>query len=325
MSPDQADVSIVILARNEAHNLARSLPLLAKQKLQGTVELIGIDTESEDATLSLFDTYGARTFTVSQKDFHHVHTRLFAINQARAPLVVFLVADALPLNEYWLQNLVQPLIEDPVVGAAYSRQLPAPGCVPWEAHDIFRGGSVVREVKHVDWSQPIAVENYRNHIWKFIAFSDVSSCYRKELVRTLPIPEGLAELEDQYWCKCLLEKGYRIVLEPTSLVVHSHNDSIRRLYRRQLTYGRCFAAFVDVQPESMLRLLFHTMEDSVSDLFFLLANREGTALSKLLRAVQIPIMRFLKRLGFRQGFCQGATVKRRASLTRSQENTEQSV
>jgi SAM-dependent methyltransferase/GT2 family glycosyltransferase len=325
MSPDSsADISIVILARNEARNLARSLPLITEQKLQKTFEIIGIDTESEDQTVELFKRYGARTFTVSRKDFHHVRTRLFALDQTRAPLVVFLVADALPVNSYWLHNLVQPLLEDPAVGAAYSRQLPAPGCVPWEARDIFRGGSVVREVKQVDWSQPVAIENYRNHIWKFIAFSDVSSCYRKELLRALPIPEGMTEVEDQYWCKCLLEKGYRIVLEPTSLVIHSHNDSMRQLYRRQLIYGRCFAAFVDVQPESMLGLLFHSMEDSVSDFFFLMASREAAALSKPLRAIQIPIMRFLKRLGFRQGLHQGAIVRRAAALTRSQENTQQS-
>jgi len=324
MKPDQVNISILILARNEAYNLSRSLPLVANQKLQAKFEIIGIDTESEDDTLGLFQKYGARTFTVKRKDFHHVHTRLFAIDQARAPLVVFLVADALPLNEYWLQNLVQPLIEDPAVGAVYSRQLPAPGCVPWEAHDIYRGGSVVREVKYVDWSQPIAIENYREHLWKFIAFSDVSSCYRKEFLRNLPIPQGLSEVEDQYWCKCLLEKGYRIVLEPTSLVVHSHNDSLSRLYRRHVTYGQCFASFIDVQPESLRGFLFRCLQDSVNDLFYLIGSRDERVLIRPVRAVQIPIMRFVKRLGFRKGVRRAVTARRAATPTQSQGNRKES-
>jgi rhamnosyltransferase len=315
LSPSKArggvlDVSIVILARNEAHNLARSLPLVADQKFEGTYELIGIDTDSDDATPELLHKHGARIFKVSHSDFHHVRTRLFGIAQARAPFVVFLVADAFPINEFWLQALVQPLLDDPLVAATYSRQLPAPGCVPWEARDILAGGSVVREVKQVDWSNPFAIENYHKHFWKYIAFSDVSSCYRKELLKDIPIPEGLSEVEDQYWCKCLLEKGYKIILEPTSIVVHSHNDSMRRLYKRQKMYGRCFAIFSDAQPERLSRLVCHALEASVNDLFFDIARRDGGVLARLKWAIQIPLVRFVKRLGYRQGIVEGIAKKR---------------
>lgn len=316
------DVSIVILARNEAHNLAHSLPLITDQKTSAKYEIIGIDTASEDGTAEIFKMHGARTFTIQQEDFHHFRTRLFGVEKSRGPLVVFLVGDALPANEYWLQALLRPFLNDDLVAATYSRQLPAPDCVPWEARDILRGCSVVREVKEVDWSNPIAIENYRKYIWKYISFSDVSSCYRKELLRAMPIHKYMSEVEDQYWCKCLLEEGYRIVLEPNSQVIHSHNDPLRRLYRRQVTYGRCFAAFNDLQPESMGRLLFHSLEDSANDFFFMMGGGNGTILSKPVRALQIPVMRFVKRLGFREGIRRGTPAKRARTLSRSLESTD---
>jgi len=294
------DVSIIILARNQAGFLSHSLPAIRAQKTRLQFEIIGFDTESNDDTSAIFRSYGARVVSVAKQDFHHVRTRLIAASQAAAPIVVFLVGDALPANEYWLQTLVQPLLDDCMIAACYSRQLPANDCVPWEARDIYRGCSVVREVKQVDWSLPISVENYRQHQWKFIAFSDVSSCYRRNVLRELPIIDNLPEVEDQYWCKCLLERGYRVVLEPTSLIVHSHNHSLAQLYHRQVTFGRCFSAFLNISPKPIHKILFRSVEETVGDMFFIVADRSDT-LRKLKWVFQAPIVRFAQNYGFQHG------------------------
>jgi len=298
------DVSIVIFARNQAEVVDRSLSAISRQKTSLRFEVIGCDTESDDGTPQVFRRYGARVVPIRADDFHHVRTRLKSLSEASGKLVVFLVGDAVPADEHWLDGLVRPLIEDDLVAAVYSRQLPAANCVPWEARDIYLGCSVVREVKQVDWSNPAEVDNYRKHQWKFISFSDVSSCYRREVLRTLPIPEALPEVEDQYWCKCLLERGYRVVFEPTSVVVHSHNHSLRELYGRQVRFGRCFATFMDAQAQPMHKLLFRSIEDTVGDLFFI-AGGQANWLRKCKWAVQAPFMRFARRYGLRRGFLLG--------------------
>jgi GT2 family glycosyltransferase len=248
---------------------------------------------------------------VRRNEFHHVDTRLGSLKEARGEFVVFLVGDALPADEHWLEGLVRPLMEDPLVAAAYSRQLPAEGCVPWEARDIYGGCSVVREVKQVDWSQTAEVENYRKHQWKFISFSDVSACYRRTLLEAMPALDGLPEVEDQYWCKCLLEGGFRIVLEPTSLVIHSHNHSIRELYERQVRFGRCFATFMDVQPESAGHLILSALEETANDLFFIVRYNASWR-RKCTWILQAPGMRLVRRYGLRQGFRLGAFERERA-------------
>jgi rhamnosyltransferase len=305
-SPDElVQVSVAVFTRNQAELLSRSLPLIINQKTSFKFEVIGFDTESNDGTSHVFRRHGARVVSVRKNEFHHVRTRLKSLREARGPFVVFVVGDALPADDHWLEALVRPLIEDPLVAAAYSRQLPAPGCVPWEARDIYLGCSAVREVKQVNWSQPADVENYRAHQWKFISFSDVSACYRRELLESLPVLDALPQVEDQYWCKCLLEGGYRVVLEPTSLVIHSHNHSLRELYRRQVMFGRCFATFMDVQPEPIYHLIFRAVHDSVDDCFFTLSSRTNW-LRTCKWFLQIPVMRLVKRYGLRQGFRLGA-------------------
>ena len=299
-SQEKPLVSVIIPARNEARNLERMLPALRRQKCSFSYEIIGIDTASTDGTAALFRESGARVVSVAQPDFHHVRTRLLAARQARGDLVVMMVADAIPYNDCWLQALVAPLLEDPEVAAAYSRQLPAEGCVPWEARDIFAGGNTVREVKYVDWSSAAAVENYQQNRWKFIAFSDVSACYRKKLILDIAMPEELSEIEDQYWCKHLIEQGYKVVFEPTSLVVHSHNDSLRRLYRRNFIYGNCFAIFVDAAPDSLAKVVRRAVQDVLIDMFFIYGSADPLP-RKLKWALQAPLVRFIKRQGYRNG------------------------
>ncbi len=296
--------SVVIFARNQAEILAQSLPVIASQKTSFSFEIVGYDTESHDGTPQVFRRNGARVVSVRSHEFHHVKTRLQSLNETVGKFVVFLVGDAIPTDEHWLQALLNPLLDDPLVAATYSRQLPAAGCVPWEARDIYLGSPVVREVKEVDWSKPAEVENYRNHKWKFISFSDVSACYRREVLERLPVLEGLPEVEDQYWCKCLLESGYRIVLEPTSAVIHSHNHSVREVYMRQFRFGRCFAGFMDAQPEPLHTFFLAVTNEVTNDLFFIV-NSPASWLTKSKWILQAPLMRFVKSYGWRQGLHKG--------------------
>lgn len=294
------DVSVIILARNEESSLRQSLPIIMAQQTGLSFEVIGIDSESEDRTAELFLTHGARLIRIPRTEFHHVKTRMLGVKESSGAFVVLLVGDAIPSTAHWLENLVGPLLRDPTVAAAYSRQLPRPDCVPWEARDIYSGGSPVRRIKVVDFSDPHQVQNYRNHVWEFIAFSDVSSCYRRELLERYPFNVALPEVEDQEWCKRIIDLGYAVVFEPTSVVIHSHNDSLRRLYRRYFTYGQAFAMFLEEPPDSMKRILYRAFHDAVMDWFYVAAMKDPLS-RRCLWVCEAPVVRVVKRWAFSRG------------------------
>jgi rhamnosyltransferase len=296
----KTDVSIVILARNEEANLRSSLPMIKAQHTALSFEVIGLDTESEDRTADLFSLYGARVITIPRAEFHHVKARMRGLKESSGTYVVFLVGDAIPLTVHWLENLVRPLLQDPKVAASYSRQLPRDGCVPWEARDIYAGGSPVRKIKAVDFSDPYQVMNYRRHIWEFITFSDVSSCYRRELLERYPFNPALPEVEDQEWCKRAIDLGYAVVFEPASAVVHSHNDSLKRLYGRTFIYGQAFALFLDEPPDSLARIFYRAIHDAVMDWFYIVPLKAPLA-RKLLWICEAPVVRLIKRWAFSRG------------------------
>lgn len=301
MEDNNIGVSIIIVTRNEGLSLNKSLATIFQQKTNFFFEIIGIDTESEDETASLFNQYSAKIISVKKEDFHHVKTRNYALKEAKGKYIIFLTGDAIPQGEFWLENLIKPLIENESVAASYSRQLPYPDAYPWEARDIFSGGGIVRKVKEVNLSDPYQLKNYQNHLWEFIAFSNVSACYRKELLLKYPFNESISELEDQEWCKRMLEFGYKIVFEPTSVVMHSHNDTLKRLYKRQFVYGRCFSSFVNKPKNSLLCLLTKIFYEIILDYLFIV-SRKGIFRRKFIFLVKAPIFRFVKKYAFYRGF-----------------------
>lgn len=304
------DVSVIIVAWNEEASLRKSLPMIKAQQTALSFEVIGLVTESEDRTADLFTMYGARVITIPRSEFHHVKTRMLGVKESSGRYVVFLVGHAIPYTAHWLENLVKPLLQDPTVVSSYSRQLPEADCLPWEARDIYTGGSPVRKVKVVDFSDPYQVHNYRSHIWEFIAFSDVSSCYRRELLERYPFNPALPQVEDQEWCKRAIDLGYAVVFEPTSAVIHSHNESLKRLYRRNFIYGQAFALFLDEPPDSLVGIFYRAIHDAVMDWFYIVPLKNPLA-RKLLWICEAPVVRLIKRWAFSRGMREKSVEKAR--------------
>jgi len=139
--------------------------------------------------------------------------------------VVMTVQDALPADNRWLHKLVENMVGDEMVAGVYSRQIPRPDCNPFsryalERHFTNRPERHVQEIgslKHYETLTPVQK-------LETITFDDVSSCVRRSVWKEYPfkpVPFG----EDLDWSERVLKAGYKIVYEPESAVIHSHNRS----------------------------------------------------------------------------------------------------
>jgi glycosyltransferase involved in cell wall biosynthesis/GT2 family glycosyltransferase len=230
--------SIVLLTWNGQPQIRGCLEAVFRQEGAGETEVLVLDSGSTDGTLDVVRGFPVRLIPVDRRDFDHGDTRNLGALHSRGDAVVFLVQDAEPADASWLRNLVAPLREDPRVAGVASRILPRPGLPPWleRTAEADPNASDERRVLAID--DPEAFER-RSPLEQrlFLNYHDVSSCLRRSVWRRLPYPR-LAFGEDLAWARAALLSGHRLVYEPASRVLHSHDYGPRAIYRRTFEDGR---------------------------------------------------------------------------------------
>ncbi len=225
-------VSVIVVARDEEWNIRQCLSGVVSQKVDFTFEILVIDSGSKDRTVEVARSFGARVMEIPPSSFQHGRTRQEASEEAGGKLLVYIVADAAPANEYWLARLVGPLMEDEAVAGSFSRQLPREGAGVLEAMKIKHRVSAGEERKvrrisaDLDFWSLSPEERLR-----FCEFDDVSCCRRKSVLKEHPIP-SVDWAEDLLWSREVLLAGYKIVYEPKSIVRHSHTDTLSHAFCR---------------------------------------------------------------------------------------------
>lgn len=293
-------VSIVIIAYNQEKYLLKSLPIIKNQITEFNYEIIGVVTESKDNTEKLCEKYCSKIIKIKKENFHHSKTRNLAIRECKGEFIVFLVGDAIPYDELWLQNLVAPLIEDKSVVGSYSKQIPFENSPIWEKNDIEVGCKNAESLKIRSFGSFIPNEK---EITKYISFSNVSACYRGEIIKKYNFNENLTSCEDKEWCKRMLENGYKIVFCPTSIVIHSHNHSLKETIRRNYEFGKNFAKFLNKNQLWVYRNLFilcsYIGYKILKDLVFLFKNKHKG--SKFIWVIKVIVFRILEKFSFYKG------------------------
>jgi len=286
--------------------LGACLEMVFRQAEAGDYEAIVIDSGSDDPTLEIIRRYPVRLVQIKPEEFSHSRTRNLGVQLSKGSHIVFLTQDAVPTSTTWLKNLILPLKRSPDIAGAYSRQIPQNNCYPSEARDVCAGSGLTPKIKSVNFNDAGQVEYFNRHLWKFIAFSNISASYRRILLEKYPFNEELAASEDQEWSLRLIKAGYAVYYEPASCVYHSHNESWGKLYARHRLFGRSFNKFVpDRRRATFNYFLKVTAYEMFRDYIFLWGYAQGR-LKKMLWFFKIPLYRAVKNFAFYQGFKHGA-------------------
>lgn len=216
---EKVDVSIIIPAKNEEENIGKCLAAIYNQETNYRFEVIVIDSGSSDQTLDIVKGYPAvQLVEIRAEEFGHGKTRNMGAEGSKGDYIVFLNADAMPMDKYWLNPLISPLVKDKKMAGVYSRHIPKEGCYLYMVRDIQKsmpGKPMVRsQTKPFD----------------FMIFSTVSCAIPRDIWEKYPFKDDIIIAEDQEWAGRVLEQGLKIFYEPSSGVYHSHNYTPRRLF-----------------------------------------------------------------------------------------------
>jgi len=237
--------TVGLLVKNAAPYLPEILSAVLSQRLEAEFEVLAVDSGSTDATLQILARYPVRVIRIPPEAFNHGETRNLVAREAHfsSQFVVYLSQDALPRDDQWLSNLLSPFAEDPSVAGVFSRHIPRPGASPSLVRQLttqWQTGGEHRLVKQM----PDSIAEYEANKDYYIYFSNTSSALRREVWRSIPFsPVGFAE--DADWADRALRAGHKVVFEPKSVVVHSHDYSIIEQFRQNVDHTNAMIALFD--------------------------------------------------------------------------------
>jgi rhamnosyltransferase len=239
-------VSVVVPTLNAGPGFEELLERIAVQEGDFEREVLVVDSGSTDGTDELARRYGAVVHRIRREEFNHGATRNLGISLARGKYVALTVQDAVPLDERWLAAMVEDLEQDERVAGVYGRQIPRPGSATLTralVNNLATAGLERREQEVTDPERYHTLRPMEKR--RVAAFDNVSSCLRRSVWEGLPF-EKTSFAEDLRWGKKVVEAGYKIVYEPHSVVIHSHERGVlydlRRHYVDQLVLMELFGA-----------------------------------------------------------------------------------
>jgi rhamnosyltransferase len=239
-------VSVVIPTFNAGPSFEELLRKLGEQAGGFELEVVVVDSGSTDGTAELAGRYGAVVYRIPTSGFNHGTTRDLGISLSTGEYVALTVQDAVPLDGRWLAAMVENLMRDDQVAAVYGRHVPRPDASVLTralVNNLAVATLERREQEIGDQARYRALPPARRR--RVASFDNVSSCLRRSVWEEFPF--GRADFaEDLRWGKRVIEAGYRIVYEPRSVVVHSHERGVlydlRRYYVDQLVLDELFGA-----------------------------------------------------------------------------------
>jgi len=264
-------VSILIPTLDGASDLDRLLPALARQRVEGGVELRAIDSSSSDDTVERLRRAGATVEVIPRAEFRHGATRNALARGARGEFLLFLSQDAVPDGDTFIATLLAAFERDPRLAGATARVLPHVDDDPLTARTVLDAPEARARTQVLAGASDDEPR-----------FNNVAGMVRASVFRDVPFPD-VRFGEDFVWATQLIARGWRVAFVAEAVVRHAHRYGPAAAFERYRTDARFHREELGhvVRPSvrSVARgLLFELRQD----IRFVRANR--APLRHLLRA-----------------------------------------
>jgi len=221
-------LSIIIPTYNAQSYLPKLLESIKNQSIKD-FELIIIDSSSKDKTVEIAKQYTENVVAIPQREFDHGGTRAKAAQMAKGEVLVFLTQDALPFDEFAIDNIVK-IFNDEKVGAVYGRQ------VSYEETSHF--GKHLRVFNYKDTSYKRDKRDISQYGLKTAFLSDSFAAYRKSALESIGwFKDGLILGEDTYAGAKMILAGHTLAYVAEAKVYHSHSYTVTEEFKRYFDIG----------------------------------------------------------------------------------------
>jgi glycosyltransferase involved in cell wall biosynthesis len=251
--------SLIIRSYNEQKHIRRLLEGVKRQTIFEQVEVILVDSGSNDDTVVIAREYGVKVINIRPEEFSFGRALNRGCMAAQGEYLLFASAHVYPLYTDWIERMVAPF-HDKNVALVYGRQV---GCEvsKYSEQQLFN-----------KWFPSFS--NYD----QAISFCNNANCVvRRELWEQQPYDESLTGLEDLAWASQIKAKSYKIAYEALAPIVHVHEETPSRIKNR---YRREAIALKIIYPNekfSFFNFIRLTIANIFSDSFHAIHDKSFTS------------------------------------------------
>lgn len=232
-------VSVIIRCKNEQKGIEACIKAINEQCIKDKVEIIVIDSGSTDNTLTIASKFDVNIFVIPSRQFQFGSSINLGVTLAKGEYCVFVSAHAIPANNMWLKNLVKPMEEHIDIAGTFSRQLYYPNSDFIQKRNIEE--TFGKKAREYTISSGTFKQNLKN-----IAFSNASSCVRKNIAIRIPFKNLIAS-EDREWAFRVMKAGYKILYVCNSEIFHVHNETPAQWYKRIYINSKALNNFANIK------------------------------------------------------------------------------
>lgn len=220
-------VSVICPVYNGENYLEKLFKKIREQKKINFLEIIVPISKSKDNSFKEAKKNADLVYEVSS--FNHGKTRHEAALKAKGDYLVFITQDIMPVDDFWLYNLLKDLDSNTV--AAFSKQ------IAYKEHGEIE--KLIRDFNYPDLPRICNNENALKNGRKNIFYSDASSAIIKNEFFNLggynfEVPTS----EDNILANNIIKSGKSFIYQPESKIFHSHQLQFKDSFKRYKAVGK---------------------------------------------------------------------------------------
>ena len=266
-------VSIVIRTYNEERHLPELLGGIANQNISGIdIETVIVDSGSTDSTLSIAEENNCRIINIKKTEFTFGRSLNMGCGFSRGEYLAFISGHCIPIENDWLQCLLDPLREKKVQ-YAYGRHV---------GRDETKFSETRAFEKYFPKESSIPQEGF--------FCNNANAAILRSTWEKMPFDEDLTGLEDMHLAQRLVEQGGKVAYVAEAAAYHIHDESWEKV---RLRFEREAIALQKIMPEIHLNLLdsFRYFTHGVwHDV--VAAQKEGLLRSSMIEILMFRLMQY---------------------------------
>lgn len=229
-------VSVIVPTFNPGEDIKVVIKKIkAQQKVK--IEIIIIDSGSQDGTIQYIKEENVKLIQISQKEFSHSYARNLGAENAQGEYLLFMTQDASPSSNHFVYDLLQPLLKNEAV-ATMNRQIPR------DDSDLYGAMSVYFNNEYFGMNKQDSISSLPNDVSnkeimrKNGQLDDVCCLIKKNVFDQYKYRGVYAE--DLDLGIRLIQDGYTLARLSSVAVIHSHNRKPFYFLKRAIIESRMY-------------------------------------------------------------------------------------